>query len=213
VDLHTPTSPIIGQLERSFSRNPHEVIEAAQNVVTGFRQEGLLSCLKHFPGHGLATGDSHLGLVDITDSVQIDELIPYKILIERRMADMIMTAHLYNGTLDDKLPTSLSPKAIKGLLRRQLGYEGVVISDDLHMGAIRQQFDQKKSILLALKAGNDVIILSHNPAASGGKAPPPDLNLPEKAVAWVQEGLMTGELDPQEIRESVERILNLKRKI
>ena len=211
VDLYTPTSSIIGQLERSFSRCPHEVIEAAQDVVKGLRQGGVFSCLKHFPGHGLATGDSHLGLVDITDTAQTDELLPYKILIERNMADMIMTAHLCNRNIDNQFPASLSSKMIKALLRRQFGYQGVVISDDLHMGAIRQQFDLKQAILLALKAGNDMIILSHNPAASGGHALTPDLNLPEKAVAWVQEALMSGELDPQEIYEAVGRIRHLKR--
>ena len=128
VDIN-PSCPVIGKLERSFSNSPKVVSDAARIWIDEQRKAGVVSCLKHFPGHGSASGDTHIGLVDVTKSWQKSELEPYRTLIGEKKVDMIMTAHVINGNLDPDYPSSLSSKITTNLLRGTLGYDGVIITD------------------------------------------------------------------------------------
>ena len=180
VDVNVnPACPVIGKMERSFSEKPDRVTQCARIWIDGQRQQGILSCLKHFPGHGSAKGDTHAGLVDVTDSWQSTELIPYRDLIVQGDVDMVMVAHVINRNLDT-LPASLSPKVIRGLLRDSLGFQGVVITDDLAMGAIAKQYGREETLRLAILAGSDLLCLSNNGSA------PYDPDLVPKAVEAIE---------------------------
>lgn len=163
VDLNTnTTNPIIGKIGRSFSNDPNIVSAHASTWITGHKKEGILSCLKHFPGHGSSKEDSHLGFVDITDSWNTTELAPYESLIDMGLADAIMVGHLFNETLDSKYPATLSLKTIKKILRQKLNYDGVVISDDMQMKAITDKYGLAEACIMSLSAGIDMVIIGNN---------------------------------------------------
>ncbi len=211
VDLHDPASKIIGHYGRAFSRDSAHVTLCARDFIAGHHQEGVLTCLKHFPGHGLAFGDSHAGLVDITHTARPDELEVYKHLIGHTDIDMIMTGHLWNKNVDPDQPVTLSPLYINGLLRGQLGYEGVVISDDLHMGAILQNYPIETAVIKAIQAGCDLLIISQNPgSAVGVKDFKPDPMLPEKLHAVILVAIESGEIGTHHLEKSYERIHKMK---
>jgi beta-N-acetylhexosaminidase len=161
VDLDlNPDNQVISEYGRSFSDEPRTVIAYAEAFVEAHRKAGLLTSLKHFPGHGSSTADSHEGFVDITDTWQEAELTPYRALIGAGLADMVMVGHLIHTDYSE-LPSSLAPEWITGVLREDLGYEGVVISDDLEMGAIREHFSLEDTVKLAVRAGMDILLFSN----------------------------------------------------
>jgi beta-N-acetylhexosaminidase len=151
---------IIAKYGRSFSKMPKTVIAYAEAFIEAHREAGLLTALKHFPGHGSSTADSHEGFVDITQSWQPAELIPYRALIEAGLADLVMVGHLIHTDYSE-LPSSLAPEWITGVLREELGFNGVVISDDLEMGAIREHFSLEETVTRAVRAGMDVLLFSN----------------------------------------------------
>src|SRR5699024_4586289 len=112
--------------------------------------------LKHFPGHGSSEDDSHEGVTDVTMTWQEKELIPFRRLIATGNVDVVMTAHIYNAKLDPSYPATLSKPIITGLLRDSLNFDGVVISDDLQMKAIRSYYGLEKTIEMSIKAGVDI---------------------------------------------------------
>src|SRR5207244_3754254 len=115
-----------------------------------------LTCAKHFPGHGSSAADTHHDLGDLTATWREEELVPFKeILSGEAPADMVMTAHLFNKKWDENYPATLSPKILKDYLRGQLGFQGVVVSDDLHMGSILKNYGFEEAIVLAVNAGVD----------------------------------------------------------
>ena len=163
VDLDVnPENPIIGKFERSFSADPAIVLRHAQAVIEAHREHGIRCCLKHFPGHGSSRRDSHLGLTDISATWEPRELEPFRELIARGRADAVMTAHVFNRHLDPEFPATLSRKTITGLLRRELGFAGAVISDDMDMKAISAEYDRETALELALNAGNDILLIANN---------------------------------------------------
>lgn len=170
VDLHSPESAAIGKRERAYSSDPEQVVAYAGVFVQAHHAHGALTALKHFPGHGLAQEDSHRGLVDITTTFQDAELEPYRQLVHTGSADMIMTAHVIHQDYDPLHPATLSESFIGPLLREEMGYNGVVISDDLQMGAIAQHYSLEERVARALKAGVDIVLFSNNLAAAGGGA-------------------------------------------
>ncbi|MEE8584462.1 MAG: glycoside hydrolase family 3 N-terminal domain-containing protein, partial [Acidobacteriota bacterium] len=135
-----PGNPIIAQLERSYSDQPAMVEKHARWTIEEFHRAGVLVAVKHFPGHGSSHEDSHLGLPDVSDHWTPVELQPYAALVRQGLPDMVMTAHLFNRHWDPELPATLSQKVIGQMLRAQIGFEGVVVSDDMQMGAITSQF-------------------------------------------------------------------------
>ncbi|QQR40244.1 glycoside hydrolase family 3 protein [Devosia rhizoryzae] len=164
-DLNTnPNNQIIARFGRSFSADPNVVTAYDTAFIEAHRAAGLITALKHFPGHGSSTADSHEGFVDITESWNEAELEPYRALIAANMADMVMVGHLYHADYadgDGETPSSLSPRWIDGVLRGELGFGGVVISDDLEMGAIREHFTTKETVTKAVRAGMDILLFSN----------------------------------------------------
>ena len=154
VDLNiNPDNPIIGHYERSFSADPDIVTAHALEVIGAHHEFGVLTTLKHFPGHGSSTGDSHQGFVDVTNTWSEIELQPFGNIIQAGMCDVVMTAHIFNANLDAGYPATLSKPTITGLLREQLGWDGVVITDDMGMGAITQYYGFEAAAELAVEAG------------------------------------------------------------
>ncbi len=207
VDVNTnPTNPIIGRYERSYSADPAVVATHAKAVIDAHRPHKVLCTLKHFPGHGSSQGDTHAGFVDVTASWSVIELAPYATLIGASDCDVIMTAHIFNATLDAEHPATLSYNVVTGLLREQLGYTGVVISDDMQMGAIAKLYDLETAVGLAINAGVDIIAFSNNIALSreaGGR------RLHEIIMGLVENNVIPA----SRIEESYARIMNLKQKL
>lgn len=164
-DLNTnPNNQVIARFGRAFSADPAVVTEYDAAFIKAHRAAGVLTSLKHFPGHGSSTADSHEGFVDITKTWNPLELEPYRALIQADMADMVMVGHLYHADFvdaDGETPSSLSSRWIDGVLRQELGFDGVVISDDLEMGAIRDHFTLEETVTRAVRAGMDVLLFSN----------------------------------------------------
>lgn len=195
-------SSIIAKRERSFGKDAEKVIKHAREYILGHRKEQICTCCKHFPGHGSAEGDTHAGFVDVTHTWSREELKPYRELIREGLCPMIMTAHIFNSRLDSDNPATLSHYVLTELLRDELGFKGVVISDDMQMRAISDHYDLKESLNLGLQAGLDIFCFGNN-------------LLPEpvelaKAIAAVEELVESGEITEERINASVERILKLK---
>jgi beta-N-acetylhexosaminidase len=169
VDLNVnPTNPIIGSLGRSFSADPAVVTAQAEAFISGHRAIGVHTILKHFPGHGSSTGDTHLGVVDVTATWSRKELEPFANVVRDGQADAILTAHVFNATLDPDNPATLSQPTITGILREQIGWGGVVISDDMQMGAIRQAYGYSDAVRLAILAGVDILTIAQQQVFEAG---------------------------------------------
>lgn len=210
VDLHSPVSPVIGRFNRAFSDDPDAVAGFAAEMIAAHRAAGLATTLKHFPGHGLAQADSHDGFVDVTDTWQPDELQPFLTLIRAGQADAIMTAHVYNASLDPAHPATLSAPTITGLLRGKLGYEGVVISDDLSMDAIDESYSLQDAVLLAVDAGVDVLLTGN---FSVDVADAEALDEAEAIRLILVQAVLDGRLTRQRLQESHDRILALRQRL
>lgn len=169
-----PNNQIIAKFGRSFGKGAGTVEKYDEAFITAHHEAGLLTALKHFPGHGSSTADSHKGFVDISKTWKVAELDPYKTLFADGYADFVMVGHLYHSGNGDEgklqLPASLAPKWINGVLRTDLGFKGVVISDDLEMGAIRKQFGLKDTVTRAVRAGLDVLLFSNTADYHAGLA-------------------------------------------
>lgn len=203
VDLNVnPANPIIGKLQRSFSADPTVVTAHAREFIRAHHERGILCSLKHFPGHGSSTADSHKGFVDVTDTWSKKELQPFRTLTREGLADTVLTAHVYNAGLDPKLPATLSKPTVEGLLRKQLGFQGVVISDDLTMGAIAGQYTLEESVEKALNAGVDMLLLADNR---------PDTTT--RMLAILQKLIDSGRVSRQRIDQSLKRIEKLKNRL
>ena len=163
VDLNVnPKNPIIARYGRSYGADPVKVVQHALAVIAGQRRHGVASTLKHFPGHGSSRQDSHLGFTDVSDTWDPIELQPYRELIACGQADVIMTAHIFNRRLDPEFPATLSRRTVTGLLRKEMQFAGVVVSDDMDMKGISDEYDRKTALELALNAGNDILLFANN---------------------------------------------------
>lgn len=159
-----PDNQVIAKYGRAFSADPDVVADYDAAFIAAHHAAGLLTALKHFPGHGSSTADSHEGFVDISETWQPSELDPYRALIADGVVDMVMVGHLYHADYSDagaQVPSSLSPQWITGVLRDELGFDGVVISDDLEMGAIRDHFTLEQTVTQGIRAGMDVLLFSN----------------------------------------------------
>ncbi|MGE4462135.1 MAG: glycoside hydrolase family 3 N-terminal domain-containing protein [Arcobacter sp.] len=146
---------------RSFGESSKEVIKYSSIFIDELKKEHIISVLKHFPGHGSSLGDSHLGFVDITNTWNQKELEPYKYLINNGKANMIMTAHVFNEKLDKEYPATLSYNINTNLLRYKLGFDGVLVSDDLQMYAISKHYDLKQTLTLAINSGVNMLLFAN----------------------------------------------------
>lgn len=206
VDVNVnPESPAIGAIERAFSADPSVVAAHAQAFSGAMRQRQVIPTLKHFPGHGSAGGDTHLGVTDVTATYNRElELAPYAEFIGGGYDGAVMTAHIVNRNLDTAArPATLSPPIISGLLRQELGFAGVVVSDDMQMGAIVAEYGPEEAAIAAVQAGVDIILLANQQG---------DYDL--QRVYQVRDALLQavadGILTEERIYQSAERILALK---
>lgn len=203
VDLNiNPDNPVIGQLERSFGAETERVVRHASLFLDEFSDHNILGVLKHFPGHGSAWNDSHVGMADVTETWKESELVPYRQLIEKDYNFAVMTAHVFNENLDPDWPATLSDKVQTGILRNQLGYEGVLFSDDMQMEAIRSFYGLETSIKRAINAGVDVLIFGNNSVYQPDIVP--------RAVRIIKELVRAGELSEDRINQSYQRIMHVK---
>ena len=207
VDLDlNPANPIIGRYQRSFSTDPATVVACARAFVEAHHRFGVGCCLKHFPGHGSAGGDSHLGFVDVTGCWQAVELEPYRMLLAAGYTDGVMTAHLVHRGLDPSgRPATLSPAIITGLLRDSLGHQGVVFSDDLQMRAISDGWTYAEAVQQALLAGVDVLVVGNNLASCADAL--------TDGIRAVTDLLDSGRIDAKRIDDSLARIALFKERI
>jgi beta-N-acetylhexosaminidase len=158
-----PENNVIVKRERSFSAQPDMVSKHAALCIKAHHEQNVKTILKHFPGHGSSSGDSHVGIVDVTNTWSFKELLPYSTILQSGNYDAIMTAHIINKNWDTTmLPATLSEKVMTGILRRLLGYKGVIFSDDMQMHAISKNYGFEKAIELAVNAGVDVLLFGNN---------------------------------------------------
>lgn len=206
VDLNcNPDNPVIGKLARSFSADADTVCRHAAIWIEEHRKQQVLTCLKHFPGHGSSQTDSHLGFTDISKSWHREELLPFKHLIRKNLADCVMPGHLFHSDLDNSYPTSLSPTIIHSILREELAFDGLVITDDLQMKAITDRYGLAESACLALAAGVDMIIIGNNLKY--------DPHLLQKIIPMVVTAVEEGKISPDRIDQALRRVKKVKMNI
>jgi len=202
-----PTNPVIVKAERAYSSNEDSVALFAREVVKQHRKFGIVTALKHFPGHGSSKDDTHLGLADVTNTWTDCELKPYRTLIESGDVDGVMTSHIVNKNLDHtSLPGTLSKPMLDSLLRKKLGFQGVIFSDDMQMKAIASNYGLEEAIKLAVNAGVDIMCFSNNIMGVENRTV-------DKVHDVIRNFVATGEIKKERIDESFKRIMKLKKRI
>ncbi|KTD59895.1 glycoside hydrolase family 3 protein [Legionella shakespearei] len=206
VDVN-PDNPIIGRKERSFSSIPEQVGLYAQVFSNQFLAHNIQCSYKHFPGHGSSQDDSHLGFVDVTDTWSEQELIPFlQLLSQPQHCGMVMVAHIVNRKLDPTgVPASLSYTMISGLLRHDLKFDGVVITDDMQMKAIANYYGVDTAVTLAINAGVDMLIFGNQlvDKFQGSK----------ELIDLIEQKVRSGEIPEQRIDEAYRHIVKMKQGI
>jgi len=184
--------------DRAYSDDVDEVIEYAEAVRLGLADGGLLGVVKHFPGHGRASADSHLELPTSPsiEEIRAVDLQPFRVAINNG-ADAVMVAHIAVPGLTNGAPASLSPAAVTGLLREELGFDGLIFTDSLDMGAIVDQWTTPQAVELALIAGNDIMLL-------GNASEIADIH------AHLQASMVSGQLDRALLVDAASRVLTAK---
>jgi len=195
---------VIHGLGRSFGKDPKVVAHYAKTFIGAMHHYGVLTSLKHFPGHGSSVGDTHKGFVDVTNLWKEIELKPYRLLKDD--ADTVMVAHVFNKRLDPNNPASLSHAIVTDKLRKELGFNGVVITDDLQMGAISKKYSLKKTLQLVIKAGDDILLF-------GNQLDPRHTVSTKKLVDTIVKLAKQGKVREQSINNAYIRIQRLKRKL
>ncbi len=198
---------VIAKPERSYSNSEDTVIMMAKEVIKQHRKYGVITSLKHFPGHGSSKDDTHFGVADVTNTWSERELKPYKVLIDSGYVDGVMTSHIVNKNLDATgYPGTLSKDILDGILRKRLGYNGVVFSDDMQMHAISKNYGLEETIRLAINAGVDVMCFSNNIQGS-------DVRTVDVVHGIIKSMVANGQIKAERIDESYQRILQLKSKL
>lgn len=198
-DVHDPDNAVIGRHGRAYGTDGTTIADYAGAFIEAFESAGAVCAIKHFPGHGRSRGDSHDGFVDISQTWSEAELDPFRQLIDRGRAHLIMGGHLTLRAVDPSgAPVTFSRPVLEGLLRDRLGFAGAVMTDDLDMAAIRQNYDQREAVLRSIEAGNDIIMMSNSAA--------PDPELPQRVAGWVGEAIAEGRFDEARIDASVARL-------
>ncbi len=199
VDVHTVDPAILES--RMFGSDPQTVATYAGAFLNGLQNNGVAACLKHFPGLGAISSDPHAGLPTVNRSLadlnRID-LAPYKLMLQKDQPAMIMSTDVLMPAIDPNLPAELSPKAITGILRNQLGYDGVVITDGLYMGGISQRWSLSEAAVLSIIAGDDMIEGPYTPSLVAG------------VVAAFHQAIQQGTLTMDRVNQAVVRILLMK---
>ncbi len=206
VDFHNDANPPLGKKERCFSNKGSIIVKHAREVIKSHRYFNIKTVLKHFPGHGNSRADSHYNVADVSKYWKEKEIFPYIKLMYEGNVDAIMTAHIVNDKLDDsKLPATLSKKIMTDYLRGDLGFDGVIFSDDMQMKAISGHFGFEKSIKMAILAGVDVLMFSnHLPMKGRGTI------VPEDIIIIIKKMIKDGEVSTERINQSFKRIMKFK---
>ncbi len=203
VDLAiNPKNRVIYKFGRSFGADPKEVAHYSSIFIDAMRSYGVLTSAKHFPGHGSSLGDTHKGFVDVSKLWQKKELEPYRILTQEGVLDTVMVAHVFNKKIDSQYPATLSKKTIKGLLREDLGFNGVVITDDLQMGAIAHKYGLDNTLKLAIGAGNDILLFGNQLSVKS--------MVSTKTLVTTIKKMVGKEIDEKDIDRSYDRIRRVK---
>lgn len=199
-----PDNPVIGKKERSFSSDATTVSSYAGLYSRHFLNQKIQCVYKHFPGHGSSTKDSHLGFVDVTDTWQTYELDPYQQLLNsNESCGVVMTAHIVNRQLDDSgLPATLSHTILTHLLRNQLKFKGVIITDDMQMKAISDNYGLEQALVLAINAGADMLIFGNNLSV--------ELQDPKQVIDIIEAKVLSGDINPERIDDAYQHIRALK---
>lgn len=195
-----PDNPVIG--DRAFGTEPDVVTRIGIQAMKGLQTAGVASVVKHFPGHGDTSVDSHIGLPVVQhdlDRLRSLELIPFRAAVEQG-ADAVMVAHILLPRLDAEHPASFSKAVITGLLREELGYDGVVMTDDMTMGAIAEHYDTGTAAVEAVLAGADIVLVCH------------DYGKENAVLDALSQAVEDGRISSSRLDESVLRILLLKNK-
>ena len=203
VDVN-PESPAIGTKERSFSSDPAVVTKHGRAFANGLADANIAYSFKHFPGHGSATADSHNGLTDVTNTHKDYELDPYRELLKNASPyTMVMVAHVFNKNYDSVAPASLSKPTIQMI--RDIGFDGVIVSDDMDMGAIANEYGTEKAIEMAINAGNDILVFGNNLTF--------DPNRGRDVNKTITKLVKDGKIKRSRIRESYNRIMKMKKQL
>ena len=198
---------VIYKVGRSFGANPDSVALLAAEYIRAHHKFGVLTALKHFPGHGSSMADTHFGIADVTNTWTPAELVPYEKLIKAGLVDAIMSAHIVNKNLDPAgYPGTLSSRMIDSLLRKQLGFNGVVFSDDMQMQAITKHYGLEEAIRLAVNAGVDILCFSNNIAGSEERTV-------DKVHSIIRAQVESGQIPRERIEQSYRRVMKLKRSL
>ena len=197
---------VIYKLGRSYGANPKTVVKYSSMFMDAMHNHGVLTSLKHFPGHGSSLGDTHKGFVDVTKLWKEIELEPYRMLAQTHTIDTVMVAHVFNKKLDSKYPATLSKKIVNGKLRAEFGFDGVVITDDLQMGAIQNKYGLKNTLKLAINAGNDILLFGNQLSAKS-------MVKTSTLVNTVKSLIKSGAVSLVDIEKSNNRLERLKEKL
>ena len=202
VDLNiNPKNPAIGAIGRAFSADPAIVARDAGLELAAHRAQGIRTALKHFPGLGSARANTDFGFADVTKTWSEKELDPYRAIIGQGLVDVVMAGHLVNGKVDPEAPASLSRATVTDLLRGELGWDGVVITDDLQAGAITRAFGAEDAIALAIDAGNDLLLLANQQVY--------DPDIVGKTIDLIEGFVTDGRIDEARIDQSYARVTAL----
>lgn len=192
-----PANPVIG--DRSYSRDPGAVGVLGAEFIRALQDSGVAACAKHFPGHGDTSLDSHLVLPRLShDRARLDEveLLPFRAAISAGVA-AIMTAHVVFDAIEPNTPATLSRAAVDGVLREELGFDGLVISDDLDMKAISDRFEVGAAAVGAINAGCDLLLCCRNPVNR------------DRALTALTDAIFTNALAPARVSRSHQRIASV----
>jgi len=195
-----PNNPVIG--DRSFGTTPDLVSRLGIQTMKGIQSQNVISVVKHFPGHGDTSVDSHIGLPSVYhdyERLKNFELIPFANAVKNK-ADAVMIAHILLPNIDPEHPASLSRAVITDVLRKDLNFQGIVITDDLTMGAITNNYDLGEAAVKAVTAGGDIVLVCHS------------LEMEMQVINALTNAVEAGQISTERIDESVYRILKLKQK-
>lgn len=208
VDLNlNPANPVIGQRDRSFSADPNTVTALARAFIVAHRNADIVTVAKHFPGHGSSRVDSHKALADVSESWREIEIEPYRALAKDGMLDAVMLGHLYHPTFSDgeRLPASLSGRAVRALRDKSIGFNGVVVSDDMEMGAVSHAYTLEERVIKAVNAGTDLLVFSNVQSQ--------DIELGPKIHAIIADAVRDGRIARIRIDKAYGKIVALKRRL
>lgn len=200
VDVNNnPDNPIIGT--RSYSESPEVVAEFGVQAIRGYQDHGMIACAKHFPGHGDTAIDSHLALPSVPyprERLEAVELRPFRAAVAAGVSS-VMTTHIVFPALDTERPSTLSPAIVTGLLREEIGFDGVVVTDCMEMKAIADNFGTPEAAVMAIEAGVDIVLVCHT------------LSTQREVREAILKAVKDGRISESRIDQSVERIRAMKR--